>query len=144
MAARSPAPLERGPAGDPQADVHLGGDDPRQRGLAEPGRAREEEVVGRLAPPARRGEQDLEVLLQARLADELVEAPGPERDLLRLLHRIGRRRVSSLSSLVARRPRPASSAAFPAHGTAASSRRSSSTEPSSGSCATTSRTSSGA
>ena len=83
--------LERGTAGDPQADVHLGGDDSRQRGLAQAGRAREQQVVGGLAATARGAEQDLEVLLEPRLADELVEPPGPERDLLGLLDRIGGR-----------------------------------------------------
>ena len=49
--------FERGPARDAQADVHLGGHDPRERGLAEAGRTGEQEVVDRLArarapPPA--------------------------------------------------------------------------------------------
>ena len=97
--------FERGPAGDPQADVHLGGDDPRQGGLAEAGRTGEEEVVGGLPATARGAEEDLEVLLQPRLADELVEAPGPEGDLLGLLDRIGRRAhqlVLSLRAVTAR------------------------------------------
>ena len=81
--------LERGTAGDAQADVHLGGDDSRQRGLAQPGRAREQQVVGGLAAAARGAEQDLEVLLEPGLADELVEPPGPERDLFGLLDRVG-------------------------------------------------------
>ena len=67
-------PLERGTAGDAQADAHLGGDDARQRGLAQPGRPGEQQVVGGLAPAAGGGEDDLEVLLEPRLADELVEA----------------------------------------------------------------------
>jgi hypothetical protein len=82
--------LERGTAGDAQADVHLGGDDARERGLAQPGRAGEEQVVGSLSATARGAEQDLEVLLQARLPHELGQLPGAERDLLRLLHRVGR------------------------------------------------------
>ncbi len=83
--------FERGTTRDPQADFELGGDDARQRGLAEPGRAGEQDVVDRLPAPARRGEHDLEVLLQARLADELVEPAGPETRLLGHLHRIGGR-----------------------------------------------------
>ena len=59
-------PLERGAAGDAQADVHLGGDDPDERGLAEPGRAREQQVVGGLARARAAREQDLEVLLEPR------------------------------------------------------------------------------
>ena len=51
--------LERGAAGDAQADVHLGGDDPRQRGLAQARRSGEQQVVGGLAPAARGGEEDL-------------------------------------------------------------------------------------
>ncbi len=43
--------FERGAARDAQRDVELGGDDPRQRGLAEPRRAGEEEVVDRLPAP---------------------------------------------------------------------------------------------
>ena len=58
-------PLERGPARDAEAHSHLGRDDPRQGGLAETGRTREEEVVDGLAAPARGSEQDLEVLLEA-------------------------------------------------------------------------------
>ena len=83
--------FERGTARDAQADVELGGDDARQRGLAEPGRAGEQDVVDRLPAAARGAEHDLEVLLQPRLADELVESARPERRLLGHLHRIGRR-----------------------------------------------------
>ena len=46
------APLERRTGRDVQADVHLGGDDVGEAGLAEAGRAGEEEVVGGL--PRRR------------------------------------------------------------------------------------------
>ena len=41
--------------------------------LPRPGRSGEQQVVDGLAPAARGGEQDLEVLLEPRLADELVE-----------------------------------------------------------------------
>ncbi len=83
-------PLQRGPARDPQADVHLGGDDARQRGLPQPRWPGEEQMVDGLPATACRGQEDLEVLLEAGLADELVESAGSERDLLGLLHRIGR------------------------------------------------------
>ena len=43
--------FERRAARDPQADFELGGDDARQRGLAEPGRAGEQDVVDRLPAP---------------------------------------------------------------------------------------------
>ena len=124
--------FECGTAGDAQADVHLLGDDARQRGLAEAGRTGEEEVVGRLPATTRRAEEDLELLLQPRLADELVESPGPEGDLLGLLDRIGRRAHQLVSH------------AWVTARSFSASRRRSSTEPSSGSWATTSRTSSGA
>ena len=42
-------PLERRARRDVQVDAHLGGDDAGQRGLAEPGRAGEQQVVDRLA-----------------------------------------------------------------------------------------------
>ena len=63
-------------------------------------------------PPApRRLEQDLEVLLQLRLADELVEAARPERDLLGRLVGLGRgaeQLVSRAHRVAAsRRPRAA-------------------------------------
>src|SRR5207342_511081 len=83
--------FECGATRDAEADVHLRGDDSGECGLAQPGRAREEEVVDGLTAAARRREQDLEVLLQARLADELVEAARPQRDLLRLLDGVGDR-----------------------------------------------------
>ena len=50
--------LERRARRDVQAHAHLGGDDAGEGGLAQPGRAGEEQVVGGLAPPARRLEDD--------------------------------------------------------------------------------------
>ena len=52
MAARSPARSSAGPDVTWSRDAHLGGDDAGQGGLAEPGRAGEEQVVGGLAPAA--------------------------------------------------------------------------------------------
>ena len=49
---------------------------PARRGLAEPGRAGEQQVVGGLAARRGRLEHDREVLLQLALADELVERRG--------------------------------------------------------------------
>ncbi len=71
-------PFERGPRRDVEVHAHLGGDDAGERGLAEPGRAGEQQVVGGLAAPAGRLEDDGEVLLQLGLADELGEAARPE------------------------------------------------------------------
>ena len=54
--------LERGAAGDVQRDPELGGDDVRQRRLAQPGRAREQAVIERLAPRLSRLHVDLQLL----------------------------------------------------------------------------------
>ncbi len=70
--------LERGARGDLQADLHLGGDDAGQGGLAQAGRPGEQQVVGGLAAPAGGLEDDPEVLLELGLADELVERVGPQ------------------------------------------------------------------
>ncbi len=50
-------------------------------GLAEPGGAVEEEVVQRLVALLGGVDGDAEVILQLRLADELVEAPRAQRDV---------------------------------------------------------------
>ena len=73
MAARSPARSRAGPEVMCRATSQLGGDDARQRGLAEAGRAGEQQVVDRLPPPAGGLEDDAEVLLELALADEVVE-----------------------------------------------------------------------
>ena len=70
--------LEGGAARDAQARLHLGGDDAGEARLAETRRAREQDVVGGLPALPRRGEHDLEVLLEPGLADELVEPARPE------------------------------------------------------------------
>ena len=58
MAARSPARSRAGPEVMCRPHAHLVGDDAGQRGLAQAGRAGEEQVVGGLAPPAGRLEED--------------------------------------------------------------------------------------
>src|SRR5581483_634630 len=57
------------------ADWHLQlvGDDVRQRGFAEAGRAIEQHVIERLVALARRGDRDVEVLADAILPDVIVE-----------------------------------------------------------------------
>src|SRR5699024_10085578 len=67
------AALERRPGGDMQIGSHLPGDDSGQGGLAETGWSGEEEVVGGLAPPTGRLEDDLEMLLEFGLTHEVVE-----------------------------------------------------------------------
>lgn len=73
-----PGPLDRRPAGDPQRRTELSSDDHGERGLAEPGRAREQDVIG--CPAAAQGafEHQRELLSDAVLADELAELPGPQ------------------------------------------------------------------
>ena len=78
-------PLEGRARGDVDPDAHLGRDDAGQAGLAEAGRPGQQEVVGGLAPPAGRLQDDREVLLQLGLADELLEAAGPQPGFLGLL-----------------------------------------------------------
>jgi hypothetical protein len=124
--------LQRGATRDPQAHAHLHRDDAGETGLAQPGRAREQDVVDGLPALLRRAQHDLQVLDQARLADEVVERPRPERGLLGRLDRVG----TGAQQLLAAHTRTAS--CFSA------SRSRSSTPPSSGSCASTSRISSGA
>ena len=58
------------------ARAHLVGDDVGERGLAEAGRAEEEDVIERLAALARGRDGDLEVRLDLLLADVLLEATG--------------------------------------------------------------------
>src|SRR5689334_6277269 len=71
-----------GGAGDrAQADAELLADDVGERRLAEARRPCKQHVVERFAAPLRRGERDLELFLDALLADELVEAPRAERAL---------------------------------------------------------------
>ena len=74
-------PLDRRARRGLQVGAELGGDDAGQRGLAQPRRAGEQQVVGRLAAPPRRLEHDPEVGLQLGLAHELGQAAGPERGL---------------------------------------------------------------
>ena len=86
---------DRGAAGQPQRGAHLGGDDHRQRGLAEPGRAGEQHVVG--GAPARAGglEHQAELLAHPLLADHLVEACGAAAPPRRPARRRRRRRRSA-------------------------------------------------
>ena len=73
-----------GPGDRADADAELLADDVREARLAEARRAGEQHVVERLAARLRRDERDLELLLDALLADELVE-PARAQRLLELL-----------------------------------------------------------
>ena len=79
IAARSPfrSSSRAGDGADP--DAELLADDVGEARLAEPGRADEQDVVERLVPRRRRGQRDLELVLEPLLTDELVESPRPER-----------------------------------------------------------------
>ena len=78
-------PLERRPGDLPDRDAELAPDDLRERRLAEPRRAGEQNVVERLAAPVRGVERDRELLLDSLLPDEVGERAGPERALELLL-----------------------------------------------------------
>ena len=131
--------LERRSAGDPEAHVELGGHDPGHAGLAQPGRAGEQHVVERLAAPVRCAQHDLEVLAQRGLADELVESARPQRRLLGALDRDRQPPGAARPSPVRVRSAHARTVAR----TFSASRSRSSTGPSSGMRASTSRISSG-
>ena len=78
-------PLQRRTGDGADADAELLADDLRERRLAETGRADEKDVVERLAARLRGRERDRELLLDALLADELVQPARPERPLELLL-----------------------------------------------------------
>ena len=75
----------------PQSDAQLGGHDAGQRGLAQSGRAGEQEVVGGLVALERRLDDDLQVFGQLALADELAERARSQSGLVGLLGRRGHR-----------------------------------------------------
>ena len=81
-------PLERRPGNGAYADAELLADDEREARLAEARGPDEQHVVERLAARLRSGERDRELLLDALLSDELVQAARPER-LLELLILLG-------------------------------------------------------
>jgi len=73
MPTRSPGFSIAGPRRGADRDAHLVGNDVGERGLAEAGRAVQQDVIERLAPLLRGGDRHLEVLADAILADVLVE-----------------------------------------------------------------------
>ena len=60
-----------GTGGSAKADAEFARDDLRQRGLAEAGRTNEQHVIQRLAPLARRLDEDREIFSRLSLPDEL-------------------------------------------------------------------------
>ena len=73
--------LDRRPAGDPHRGAQLGADDHGEAGLAQPGRAGQQDVVRRPAPAHGALEHQLELLARPRLADELGQRARPQRRL---------------------------------------------------------------
>ena len=67
-----------GPGGGSEADSELAGDDLGERGLAEAGRAEEEDMVERVAAALRRLDEDPQILPRRLLADEIVERLGAQ------------------------------------------------------------------
>ena len=88
---------EHGPRRDPEPHAHLLGDDARERRLAQPRRAREQQVVRGLASSSRGLEDDREVPHQLGLSHELAQRPRPQPGLVCLLahlrHRVDGPRV---------------------------------------------------
>ena len=67
-------PLDRRPAGVAHVDPELAGDDRRERGLAQAGRAVQQHVIRRFSPASRRRQQHGQVGLDLALADVLGQA----------------------------------------------------------------------
>ena len=89
-AASDPLCSMTGPLVDASCDAHLVRQDVRQRGLAEARRARQEDVVERLAALLRRRDEHLEVLGVLGLPDVVVEGLRAERAVeLRVVARAG-------------------------------------------------------
>jgi len=80
-------PLEHGAGRLPQIHAELVRDDMRERGLAQPRRAEQQRVIERFATLARRGDEDLELCLDPRLADVLGELARPHGAIERLVLR---------------------------------------------------------
>jgi len=88
--------LERRARCDVDLCPHLVGDDARHGGLAQPGRAGEQEMVGGLVALARGTEHDREMLLQFFLADEVADAPRSQVAVGAHVGVVARRRVDEL------------------------------------------------
>src|SRR5699024_8709627 len=81
--------LDGRPGGHPQARTHLVGDDHRQGRLAESGWPGQQDMVRRLLPGLGRIEHERELFAHLRLADEIGQAPGPQRRLVIAFGRLG-------------------------------------------------------
>src|SRR5436305_376574 len=94
-------PRERRAGDRADADAELLADDEREARLAEAGRPDEQDVVERLAARLRCRERDGELLLDALLADEVVQAARAKRllELLVLLCDDGREKLRAHAAL---------------------------------------------
>ncbi len=84
--------LQHRPGGLAQVDLHLPGDDVRQRRLAQARRPEQQHVVQCLAPAARGLDEDLQLVADLGLPDVVGEPYGPERAFDLLFLRRGRGR----------------------------------------------------
>ena len=99
--------FERRAGGGVDADLQLGGDDAGEGRLAQAGRPGEQHVVEGLAAVAGGLHEDLELLLDARLADEVGELLWSQRLVeVALVGQLGRIGDAALSSVMASRPFP--------------------------------------
>ena len=71
--------LQRRAGGLDERDLELGGEDLRQRRLAQAGRAGEQDVVQRLAAQPRGLQRDRQLVLEAVLADEVLQRARAQR-----------------------------------------------------------------
>ena len=86
-----PLSLERGAGRLHEGDIQLGGEDLRQRRLAEPRRSGEEHVIEGLSARRCRRDRDRQLVLERLLADEVLEPARPEGPVeLVLGQRLGR------------------------------------------------------
>ena len=74
-----PGPLDRRAGDRPDRDLHLVGDDVRERRLAQSGRAAEQDVIQHVVALLGRFQRDPQRLLGALLADVFIEAAGAQR-----------------------------------------------------------------
>ena len=81
--------LQRRAGGLHHRHAQLGGDDVGERGLAEPGRAGEQDVVERLAAAARRLDEDRQLLGDLLLVDEVGERRRAQRAVEVLVGHVG-------------------------------------------------------
>ena len=75
----SPFRSSAGPGRLHERHLELGGDDLRERGLAEARRPGQQQVVERVAARAGGLDRDGKLLAQALLPDEVLQAPRPQR-----------------------------------------------------------------